>query len=508
MTMQRKISVFDTTLRDGEQMPGVNMNIGEKLRIAYNLERLGVDIIEAGFPAASQNDERAVEKIAENIKGSTVAALARADKSDIDTAVKAISKAKSGLLHIFIATSDIHLKHKLGKTREQLLETVRETVSYGRSLYPDIQFSAEDASRSDPEFLTQVFKTAVEAGAGSVCIPDTVGYSVPGEFGALVKRVVEALGGVSVSVHCHNDLGLAVANTLAAIENGASRFDCTVNGIGERAGNASLEELVMALKTRSDYFGVYTGIDTSMLSKVSKTVASVTGIYIPPNKAIVGSNAFSHESGIHQHGVLNDPQTYEIIDPRTVGIKSGTIVLGKLSGHHAFEEKLAELDIKQPKSITEAAYKAFKDLACRKSRVDDDDIRALIEEVIIDSHIVDGYELESYQTQSGDSIKAMAMITVSRKGSVYTEAATGEGPIDACFNALNRIVGREYKLINYGIKAVTGGTDALGEVRVRIADGEYEYVGKGVSTDIIKSSIKSYINAINRAMCKEIINGG
>ncbi|MBR5746058.1 MAG: 2-isopropylmalate synthase [Clostridia bacterium] len=506
--MQRRISVFDTTLRDGEQMPGVNMSIGEKLRIAYNLERLGVDIIEAGFPAASQNDARAVEKISENVTGSTVAALARADKADIDAAVAAISKAKSGLLHIFIATSDIHLKYKLGKTREELLQTVREAVTYGKSLYPNVQFSAEDASRSDPDFLIKVFKTAVECGAGSVCIPDTVGYSVPDEFGALVKRCVAALGEVPVSVHCHNDLGLAVANTLAAVANGASRFDCTVNGIGERAGNASLEETVMAIKTRADFYGFCTGIDTSMLSKVSKTVASVTGVYIPPNKAIVGANAFSHESGIHQHGVLNEPSTYEIIDPRSVGIKSGTIVLGKLSGHHAFEEKLAELDIKQPQNITEAAYKAFKDLACRKSRIDDDDIRALIEEAIIDSHIIDGYELESYQTQSGDSIKAMAMITVSRQGKAFTEAATGEGPIDACFNALNRIVGRDYKLINYGIKAVTGGTDALGEVRVRIADGENEYVGKGVSTDIIKSSIKSYINAINRAMCKEIINGG
>ena len=254
-------------------------------------------------------------------------------------------------------------------------------------------------------------REAVDAAAAGLSGCDAVRIPLSDGGEGFTECVVEALGGVSVSVHCHNDLGLAVANTLAAIENGASRFDCTVNGIGERAGNASLEELVMALKTRSDYFGVYTGIDTSMLSKVSKTVASVTGIYIPPNKAIVGSNAFSHESGIHQHGVLNDPQTYEIIDPRTVGIKSGTIVLGKLSGHHAFEEKLAELDIKQPKSITEAAYKAFKDLACRKSRVDDDDIRALIEEAIIDSHIVDGYELESYQTQSGDSIKAMAMIT-------------------------------------------------------------------------------------------------
>ena len=489
-------------------MPGVNLNIGDKLRIAYNLERLGVDIIEAGFPAASHNDMRAVEKIAETVSASTVAALARADKRDIELAAESLSKAKSGLLHIFIATSDIHLKYKLGKTREQLLETIREAVSYGRSLFASIQFSAEDASRSDPDFLIKAFKTAIECGATSVNIPDTVGYATPREFGALVGRVAGEIGDIPLSVHCHNDLGLAVANTLSAIANGASRCDCTVNGIGERAGNASLEEVVMALETRRDVFGCKTNIDTTLLSKVSKTVANVTGVYIPPNKAIVGSNAFSHESGIHQHGILNDRSTYEIIDPKKVGIKDSTIVLGKLSGHHAFEEKLNELDIRPSAEIVDSAYKAFKDLACRKANVNDDDIRALVEESIIDSHIVDGYELESYQTQSGDKIRAMAMISLTKQGSVFTEAATGEGPIDACFNAINRICGRDFRLINYGIKAVTGGTDALGEVRVRIAEGENEFVGKGVSTDIIKSSIKAYINAINRAMCTEIINGG
>ncbi|MBO4453103.1 MAG: 2-isopropylmalate synthase, partial [Clostridia bacterium] len=474
-----------------------------------NLERLGVDYIEAGFPASSGTDMRAVEKIAENVTESTVAALARADKNDIDLAVKAIEKAKKGLLHVFIATSDIHLKYKLGKTREELLETVRDTLTYAKSVYGDIQFSAEDASRSDPDFLIEVFRTAVSCGAASVNIPDTVGYAAPEEFGALVKRVTEALGtGIPVSVHCHNDLGLAVANTLAAIENGASRFDCTVNGIGERAGNASLEELVMVLNTRKDIFGCTTNVKTTLLSKVSKTVSAVTGVYVPPNKAVVGANAFAHESGIHQHGILNERSTYEIMTPQSVGITNSSIILGKHSGHHAFEEKLAEMDIHQPKAIVESAYKAFKDLACRKSSVSDDDIRALVEESIIDSHITDGYELYSYQTQSGDRIKAMSMITVTRNGETFSEAAAGEGPIDACFNALNRIVGKDFKLINYGIKAVTGGTDALGEVRVRIADGDREFVGKGVSTDIIKSSIKAYINAINRAMFTENNFGG
>ena len=506
--MSRHISIFDTTLRDGEQMPGVSLNIGDKLRIANNLERLGVDFIEAGFPASSQNDMRAVEKIAESVTDSTVAALARADKNDIELAVRAITKAKSGLLHVFIATSDLHLKYKLGIDRSQLIEKVGEAITFARGIYDNIQFSAEDASRTDPEFLIEVLKLAVKCGANHVNIPDTVGYATPGEFGSLISRVTSALDGVPVSVHCHNDLGLAVSNTLAAIENGASQCDCTINGIGERAGNASLEEVVMALKIRGDVYDRTTRIDTTMLSKVSKIVSSVTGVYVPPNKPIVGSNAFTHESGIHQHGVINERSTYEIITPQSVGIKSSTLVLGKLSGHHAFEEKLAEMDIKQSPEIIESAFNAFKDLACRKSTVDDDDIRALVEEAIIDSHIKDGYELVSYQTQSGDSIKAMAMVSVSRLGEVFTEAGVGEGPIDASFNALNKIVRKELRLINYGIKAVTGGTDALGEVSVRIADGVNEFVGKGVATDIIKSSIKAYINAINRAMFTEYLNGG
>ncbi len=503
------IRVFDTTLRDGEQMPGVSLNIGDKLRIAYNLERLGVDFIEAGFPASSKNDRRAVEKISENVSESAVAALARCDINDIAVAADAISKAKKGLLHIFIATSDLHLRYKLGLSREQLLEKVAASLDYAKTVYGDIQFSAEDASRSDPEFLIKVLKLAVEHGATRINIPDTVGYSTPAEFGALIKRIDDSFcGSVPISVHCHNDLGLAVSNTLSAIQNGASQFDCTVNGIGERAGNASLEEVVMALATRFDVFGCKTSVDTKLLSRISNIVSSVTGVYVPPNKPIVGSNAFAHESGIHQHGVLNERSTYEIIDPRSVGIKSSKIVLGKLSGHHAFEEKLAELDIKQSPEIVESAFKAFKDLSSRKNTVDDDDIRALVEEAIIDSHIHDGFELVSYQIQCGDTISSMGMINVVRGGQCFTEAGIGAGPIDACFNALNRIAGKEFKLINYGIKAVTGGTDALGEVSVRIEDGENEFVGKGVDTDIIKSSIKAYINAINRAMFTENIYGG
>lgn len=501
--MPRKIEILDTTLRDGEQMPGVSLTIGDKIRIANSLSKLGVDIIEAGFPAASKNDFTAVEKIAENVDNCRIAALARADKQDIDTAVRALKNAKNGLLHIFIATSDIHLEHKLNMTRAQLLERVRQCVSYAKSKFAQIEFSAEDASRTEKGFLLEVLGTAIECGACCVNIPDTVGYATPNEFGALIADIKAFAGKVPVSVHCHNDLGLAVANTLAAIAAGADRCDCTVNGIGERAGNASLEEIVMALDTRKDEFDCATGIDTTLLSKTSKLVASITGVYVPPNKPVVGKNAFAHESGIHQHGILNDRTTYEIMTPQSVGIKESSIVLGKLSGHHAFEDKLNELDIHQNAEVTEAAFDAFKDLACRKNTVTDDDIRALVEEALCDSRIVDGYELETYQTQSGNKVRAMAMISVSRCGSIYSEAATGEGPIDACFNALNRIVKKDFKLINYGIKAVTGGTDALGEVRVRISDGDNEFVGKGVSTDIIKSSIKAYINAVNRAMFTE-----
>lgn len=500
--MSKRIKIFDTTLRDGEQMPGVSMSIGDKLRIATLLSRMGVDVIEAGFPAASKNEMTAVERICENI-GTTVSALARADKGDIDAAAYALRNAKDSILHVFIASSDIHLKHKLRMTREQLLDRIADCVTYAKQKGFTVQFSAEDASRTDVDFLKAVYSTAIKNGADVVNIPDTVGYATPDEFGALVREIKSIAGDISVSVHCHNDLGMAVANTLSAIKNGADRCDVTVNGIGERAGNAALEEIVMALKTRADEFDCYTNIDTTLLSKTSKTVSAITGIYIPLNKPIVGRNAFAHESGIHQHGILSDKSTYEIMTPQSVGINESTITLGKLSGHHAFEEKLKELDIHLSPSVSEAAFNAFKDLACRKSNVSDEDIRALSEEAIYDSHIIDGFELESYQTQSGNQIRAMAMISVSRIGNIYTEAATGEGPIDACFNALNRIVQKDFVLINYGIKAVTGGTDALGEVRVRISDGENEYVGKGVSTDIIKSSIKAYINAVNRALFTE-----
>ncbi len=496
----RTVKLLDTTLRDGEQMSGINLNIGDKVRIAHMLDILGVDAIEAGFPASSANDRRAVERIAQEVKRATVVALARADKNDIDIAAEALSKANKALIHVFIATSDIHMEYKLRKSRAEVLECIKASVSYAKSKGFTVQFSSEDATRSDIDFLCTALKTAVEAGADIINIADTVGYCYPEEFGSIVKRVRACIPeSIPFSVHCHNDLGLATANTVSALQNGADRAECTINGIGERAGNASLEELVMALKTRAENLQMQTNIDTKLLTKASHLVSSLTGVYVSPNKAIVGANAFRHESGIHQHGMLANSLTYEIMTPQSVGLNASEIVLGKHSGHHAFYEKAKELGYNIDEAVLAAAFASFKNLSCRKKEVSDDDVRALIDEAIIDSRITSGYELKSYQTQSGNEIRSMAMIQLVRDGKAYVEAAVGEGPIDAAFNAINRIVKTKFKLVSYNIKAVTGGTDALGEVRVRITDGNGDYNGRGFSTDIIESSIKAYINAINRA---------
>ena len=502
--MGRRIRIFDTTLRDGEQTPGVNLNISDKLRIAHVLAGLGVDVIEAGFPASSQDDFVAVRRVSEQIRGPVICALARAEERDIRRAAEALEKAEKSRIHIFIASSDIHLQYKLKMTREQVRARTAASVRLARSLCADVQFSAEDASRSDPAFLCELFETAIENGASTVNIADTVGYAVPDEFAALIRRVMGGtrnLGDTVVSVHCHNDLGMATANSLAALMAGAGQVECTLNGLGERAGNAAAEEIVMALQTRHDLFGLEHGVDTRMFSRASKTVASVTGVYVPQNKPVVGKNAFVHDAGIHQHGVLANPLTYEIMTPQSVGLTGTGLALGKLSGHHAFEEKLSELGLVVDPAVSLAAFNAFKDLACRKKDVSDDDVRALVEEAVYDSHIVDGYELDTFQIQSGNRMQAMALVSLSRKGEKFTETGAGEGPIDASFNAINRIVGQDFKLLLYNIKAVTGGTDALGEVRVRITDAAgHEFPGKGVSTDIIKSSIRAYINAINRSM--------
>ncbi len=499
----RKVVFFDTTLRDGEQMAGVNINVSDKIRVANLLSDMGVDIIEAGFPCSSKNDFTAASKIAANVKGSIIAGLSRASFSDIDICWDAIKSAENPRIHVFVATSDIHLKYKLKKTRDQILEMVRSSVEYAKKYCYDVQFSAEDASRTEDDFLIKVFETAIKAGATTVNIADTVGYATPFDFEKKIRNIRENTTGidnVAIAVHCHNDLGLAVSNSLAGVLGGATQIDCTVNGIGERAGNASLEELAMGISVREDLFGVKHKINTKLLTKASKLVSNLTGVYVSTNKPIVGSNVFAHESGIHQHGVMASRGTYEIFSPEDVGSRGDNIVLGKHSGHHAFNSKVAELGLHATPEVLKTAFSAFKDLSCRKKYVSEKDITVLVEEAILDSRVVNGYELESYQIQCSNSIRSMAMVTLTKDEKVFEDAAIGNGPIEAVFNAVNKIVNKEYNLTSYEIKAVTGGTDAVGEVRVRISDENGEHPGRGFSTNILESSIKAYVNAINKAM--------
>ncbi len=499
----KKILFFDTTLRDGEQMAGVNINISDKLRVANLLCEMGVDVIEAGFPCSSKNDFSATTKIASALKGCSVAGLSRAAFSDIDICWDAIKNSESPRIHVFVATSDIHLKYKLKKSRDEILKMVSESVAYAKKYCSDVQFSAEDASRTDNDFLVKVFETAIKAGAKTVNIADTVGFATPFDFEKKIRYVFENTSGMekaALAVHCHNDLGLAASNTIAGISGGATQVDCTINGIGERAGNASLEELAMILSVRKDLFGVEHGINTKLLTKASKLVSNLTGVYVAQNKPIVGSNVFAHESGIHQHSMMASRVTYEIFSPSDVGSRGDSIVLGKHSGHHAFNNKVEELGIHTTPDVLKTAFSSFKDLSCRKRHVSEKDIIALVEEAILDSRVVNGYELESYQIQCSNSIRSMAMVSLTKDEKVFEDAAIGNGPVEAVFNAVNKIVGKEYHLISYEIKAVTGGTDAVGEVRVRICDENGEHPGRGFSTNILESSIKAYVNAINKAL--------
>ena len=499
----KKIIFFDTTLRDGEQMAGVNVSISDKIRIATLLSDMGVDVIEAGFPCSSKNDFTATSKIASSLKGCSVAGLSRASFSDIDICWDAIKGSESPRIHVFVATSDIHLKYKLKKTREDILDMIAQTVSYAKKYCPDVQFSAEDASRTDNDFLVKAFETAIKAGASTVNIADTVGFALPSEFEKKIRYVYENTSGIdkcALAVHCHNDLGLAVSNTLSAINAGATQVDCTINGIGERAGNASLEEIAMCIAVRKDILGVEHKINTKLIAKASKLVSNLTGVYVSPNKPVVGSNVFAHESGIHQHGLMASRGTYEIFSPEDVGSRADSIVLGKHSGHHAFNKKVEELGFHTTPEILKMAFSSFKNLSCRKKHISEKDIIALVEEAILDSRVVNGYELESYQIQCSNSIRSMAMVTLTKDEKVYEDAAIGNGPIEAVFNAVNKIIGKEYGLVSYEIKSVTGGTDAVGEVRVRISDENGEHPGRGFSTNILESSIKAYVNAINKAL--------
>jgi 2-isopropylmalate synthase len=498
--LSRRVKFFDTTLRDGEQTPGVNLNIQEKLEIARQLAKMGVDVIEAGFAISSPGDFLAVKTVAENVKGSIIASLSRASEPDIDRAWEAVCKAENPRIHTFIATSDIHMKYKLKMTEEEVLERAVAMVKYAKKYCSDVEFSAEDASRSRPEFLYRVIEGVIKAGAGVVNIPDTVGYTTPQEFGQFIKGIRENVPNIDkteISVHCHNDLGLAVANSLSALLNGATQLECTINGLGERAGNASMEELVMGIETRKDFYGSFIhNIDTKQIYRASKLVSGLSGIVVQPNKAIVGANAFAHESGIHQHGVLEEKSTYEIMTPESIGLTHNKMVLGKLSGKHAFEERLKEMGYILSKEDISKAFEQFKKLADKKKTILDRDIEVLVEEMV--SEVKEVYELDTFQINSGNKAIATATVSLIRDGVPITEAATGDGPVNAAFNAIGRTVGFGLELQDYSLKGVTEGTDAQSEATVRVSKDGRIYVGRGVSTDIIEASVKAYLNAINR----------
>lgn len=497
--MKRQIYIFDTTLRDGEQTPKVSLNPKEKLEIAKQLEGLGVDVIEAGFPMASNGDFEGVKLIAENIKNSTINALARANKKDIDRAYEAIKKANKKRIHIFIATSELHMKYKLKMTREEVIDKVKTMVKYAKGLVDDIEFSPEDGSRSDREFLYKVLETAIESGATVLNIPDTVGYSTPKEFGDLIKGIKENVKGIEnviISVHCHNDLGLAVANSLEAVENGATQVECAINGLGERAGNTALEEIVMALKTRGDIYNVYTNIKTENIYRVSSIVSHFSGVNVQPNKAIVGKNAFLHESGIHQHGVLENRETYEIMTPESVGFKTSNMILGKHSGRHAFEERVKELGCNLDDVKLNEAFKKFKDLADKKKEVSDKDIEALIYHGTV--NVEDKYKLINFSVTTCNKMSSTATVNINYDGKDIEEAACGDGPVNALYNAIERAINKKLVLKDYNINAITSGADALGEVIVKLSYEDKNVIGRSVSTNVIEASIMAYMNALNK----------
>lgn len=500
--MTKHIKIFDTTLRDGEQTPGVNLNVKEKLMIAKKLESLGVDIIEAGFPAASNGDFEAVKAIATEIKNSTIAGLSRANKNDIDRCWEAVKYATKPRIHTFIATSEIHMKHKLKMTKEEVKAKAIEMVTYAKSLCDDIEFSAEDAYRSDKDFLVEIFTEVIKAGATTLNIPDTVGYALPDEYQSFIKYIKDNTPGidtVDISVHCHNDLGLATANSIAGIKGGATQVECAINGLGERAGNASLEEVVMAIKTRKSSFALDTQVITENIYSTSKLVSSLSGIDVQPNKAIVGANAFAHESGIHQDGVLKEKSTYEIITPESVGvIQESNLVLGKLSGKHAFSSTVKEMGIELNEEELTSAFVKFKALADKKKHVTHKDIEAIVNNKISFEEV---YKLKSFQINSGNKMVCTAAVVISKGDEEITEVAVGKGSIDAAFNGVARATGITAELKDYSIRSVSNGNDALGEITVKIDDGNGSViVGKAIDEDIMEASINAYINAINKKL--------
>ncbi|MBD2532646.1 2-isopropylmalate synthase [Nostoc flagelliforme FACHB-838] len=509
-----RIIIFDTTLRDGEQCPGATLNIDEKLVIAKQLARLGVDVIEAGFAFASPGDFEAVKKIAQIVgteNGPVVCSLARAIKADIEAAAEALKPAVNARIHTFISTSDIHLEYQLRKSRAEVLAIAQEMVAYAKSFMTDVEFSPMDAARTDPEFLYQVLEAVIAAGATTVNIPDTVGYTTPSEFGAIIKGIIENVPNIDqaiISVHGHNDLGLAVANFLEAVKNGARQLECTINGIGERAGNASLEELVMALHVRRQYFNPYLGrpeesqesltnIDTRQIYKTSRLVSNLTGMLVQPNKAIVGANAFAHESGIHQDGVLKNKLTYEIMDAQLIGLTDNQIVLGKHSGRNAFRTRLKELGFELSDTELNKAFVRFKEVADKKKEISDWDLEAIVNDEI--QQAPDLFRVELVQVSCGSNARPTATVTLrTPEGEELTDAAIGTGPVDAVYKAINRVVNVPNELIEFSVQSVTAGIDAIGEVTIRLRYESKVFSGHAANTDIIVASAQAYVNALNR----------
>ncbi|MBW2450855.1 MAG: 2-isopropylmalate synthase [Deltaproteobacteria bacterium] len=502
MSTTQKIKIFDTTLRDGEQSPGASMNMDEKLRIAHQLEKLNVDIIEAGFPIASEGDFEAVRRVAQTIKGPEIAGLCRANFNDIDRAWDALKFAgERGRIHTFIATSDIHMERKLKMPPAKVLETAVKAVKHAAAYTPNVEFSCEDAVRTRLEFLAEMVAAVIDAGATTVNIPDTVGYAIPFEFYNIISYLrenVPNIGKAVLSVHCHNDLGLAVANSLAAIQAGAGQVECTINGIGERAGNCSLEEVVMALRTRKDIMPYENNVRTEHIYGASRLLSTITGIVVQPNKAVVGANAFAHEAGIHQHGVLMDKETYEIMTPESIGLNTNKLVLGKHSGRHAFIARLQELGYDLTKDDIEKAFVRFKALADKKKEIFDEDLDAIVADEII--RIPETIKLLQMNVSSGSFAAPTATVELEIKGKIKKTAVMGDGPVDATFKAIKKLTRMKPTLINFSVGSITGGTDALGECTVRLDLDGHEVLGQGAHSDIIVASAKAFINALNKAL--------
>ncbi|MFC1897802.1 2-isopropylmalate synthase [Chloroflexota bacterium] len=504
-----RVSIFDTTLRDGEQAAGGTLNIQEKLEIAKQLEKLGVDVIEAGFPVTSPGDFEAVKLIAKEVRTPAICVLTHANIEAVDQSWQAVKGAEQPRIHVVLSSSDIHLFYQLRKSREEILQMSCDTVAQARKYCDDVEFSAMDASRTESEYIYQILEAVIDAGATTVNIPDTVGYAMPDQFGNLIDGVFKNVPNIDkavVSVHCHNDLGLAVANSLEALKRGARQVEGTINGIGERAGNASLEEIVMAIKTRQDFFNLTTNINTAEIYKTSRLVSELTGFAVQANKAIIGANAFRHSSGLHIDGVIKMPLTFEIMDPKTVGIPSSSLVLGKTSGRHAFKERLAELGYSLSEEDFNRSFSAFKELADKKKDVTDKDIESLIAQEL--RTISETYHLDRVQVSCGDrGIPTASVRLTTSDGQVLADAALGTGPVDAVCKAINRLVGVPNVLTEFSVKSVTEGIDAVGEVLIRIESGGITYSGRGADTDIIVASAKAYMNALNRLLATRKVAG-